>query len=173
MLRQYVPVRHRNAPQHQPGEVVLITFGNYLEKGAACSPKVRPAILLQVSDCQHLMAGLTTQATCKTTGAARPELHDALAIGLDGRRASYLWSPRPSYVCRMDVCQHLGWIDRRTVEFLVHHLRLDQFTLASLWQTTARRPSSTTGGTSCHDKFQNDITPSHDIDVDLRPRQPR
>jgi hypothetical protein len=167
MLRQYVPVRHRQAPEHQPGEVVLAALGNYLEEGADCSRKVRPLIILRATSGQHVTASLTTQATYKTTATERPELPDPVAIGLDGRR--------PSRICRLDVRQHLGWITTETVDFLAVHLHLDQTTLASLWALAQTRARSRGGSTSCDRSLDGLHHPSQSdgIGQSLRPRQPR
>jgi hypothetical protein len=124
MLKQYVPRRDDSAPLHRPGEVVIVGLGNYLEAGRRCSRKDRPAIILGVCDGQHFIAGLTTRPHCLTTGAPRHELPDPGIIGLNPARPSYLWSSRPSRICRLDVRRHVGWIDLETVEFLSRRMHL-------------------------------------------------
>lgn len=138
MLKQYVPHHHDDAPLHEPGEVVIVTLGNYLEAGEGCRSKTRPGIILATSDCQHWIAGLTTKAVAVTSGMPRPEVPHPGEIGLDSGRRSFLWSPRPARVCRLDVRQHLGWIDFDTAELLSQWMRLPPRTFTALLRAAAR-----------------------------------
>jgi hypothetical protein len=138
MLRQHIRSHDYPYPEHQPGEVVLATFGNHLEQNHGCDRKIRPVILLRTSDAQHMFAGLTTRPCYRTTGEARPVLPKPPCMGLDDK-VSFLWSPRPAFVCRLDVRKHLGWIDRTIAMFLADHMNLDLFTLALLWHAARSR----------------------------------
>lgn len=132
MLKQYVPRSDRDLAHHEPGEVVLAAFGNYLESGLADERKVRPAILLRTSECQHAFAGLTTKPIYKTTGEPRPIVPRSRISGLnDGQ--SHLWSSRIAFVSRIDVRRHLGWVDHELVDFLGRNMSLDGYTLGLLW----------------------------------------
>ena len=133
MLKQHVCRSDRPFAFHEPGEVVLINFGNYLEAGADCQRKARPAILLRPSECQHAFAGLTTKPHYLTSGDARPALPASESLGLDAA-TSYLWSSRVSFISRLDVQKHLGWVDHAVVEFLSRHMHLDPITVATLYR---------------------------------------
>lgn len=137
MLKQYVCGATASSVRHLPGEVALANFGNYLEAGVQCRRKVRPVILLRASDCQHTFAGLTTQPNYQTTTEPRPMLPRCSSAGLT-RFPSYLWSPRPAFISRLDLQKHLGWIDHQVVEFLAKHMNLDGFTIAMLYETASR-----------------------------------
>ena len=80
MLKQHPTRLDYPYPLHEPGEVVLATFGNFLEAGEECTPKARPVILLRAGDCQHTFAGLTTKSHYLTTGDARPEVRRHLLV---------------------------------------------------------------------------------------------
>ena len=146
MLKQYARRHDYPDPHHEPGEVVLATFGNFLESAGDCTPKPRPVILLRTSDCQHAFAGLTTKPQYLTSGEPRPLLPQSDALGLDGK-PSFLWSSRAAFITRIDVRRHLGWIDHPVVEFLAEHMLLDTSTFSMLWRaasmhalTTPRHP---------------------------------
>jgi hypothetical protein len=132
VLKQHVPRSDRPVAFHEPGEVVLAAFGNYLESGLADDRKVRPVILLRTSECQHAFAGLTTKANYLTTGEPRPIVPKSATSGLN-RRQSHLWSSRVAFVSRMDVRRHLGWVDHELVDFLGRNMNLDGYTLGLLW----------------------------------------
>jgi hypothetical protein len=138
MLRQHVFKADKVSVFHLPGEVVLAKFGNYLEAGVECRPKVRPVILLRASDCQHMFAGLTTKPRYKTTMEPRPMLPRCTSAGLS-KFPSYLWSPRPAFISRLDIHKHLGWVDHQLVEFLAKYVTIDGFTLAMLYQAASDR----------------------------------
>jgi hypothetical protein len=166
MLKQHVFHHHPLAPLHQLGEVVLASCGNYLEAGNACQPKVRPVILVSVGNCQHRIAGLTTQSHYKITGSARPELTASAAMGLNGRQ-SYLWSLRASFISRRDLRRHLGWIDCDTVMLLAKHMNLNPLTLSSLWQAVRARTQKE--GSLCLD----DLLPDAPVAPIVRRPRPR
>jgi hypothetical protein len=136
MLKQHVIRPDATMAHHQAGEVVLVTLGNYLEAGERCRPKMRPAIIVAVGECQHTIIGLTTQATCRTTGHPRTKVPNPETIGLRGK-PSYLWSGRPSRICRLDVRKHLGWITCDVIEFLGAQVSLDATAFAELWRAAA------------------------------------
>ena len=136
-MLQWTRRERASRPRHEAGEVVLADLGNYLEAaedGRSCQPKMRPVILLRIGDCQHLVAGLTTQSRHLTTGAARPLVPASDSMGL--LVTSFLWSDRPSRISRINVRRHVGWVDRAVVEFLADHFPtvVAGGTFTSLWQ---------------------------------------
>jgi len=133
MLRQQIRCADYPYPFHEPGEVVLAAFGNFLEERERCERKIRPVILLRSTAGQHMFAGLTTRSHYTTTGQPRPVLPKPACLGLDGR-LSHLWSRRPAFVSRLDVRRHLGWIDRTVVLFLADHMNIDRYTVSVLWK---------------------------------------
>lgn len=120
---------HPSRPRHATGEVVWANVGNYLED-RNCDGKARPVVILHASEFQHWVAALTTQPTFKTTGAARVAVPVHATCRLCG--GSYLWSPRPSRLCRLDVRWHIGWIGRDAVEVIADYMRLPWHVLAEL-----------------------------------------
>lgn len=135
MLLQRVHNPRPSAPVHLPGEVAWVTLGNYLESGPRCRSKMRPAIILQPCGGQHVIAGLTTRATT-IDGRPRPRILTPENLGLDAR-PSFLWSSRPSYLSRLDVRYHAGWIDFDTAELIVRHMNLAAFIYADLLRAAA------------------------------------
>jgi len=168
MLKQYVPYRHPAAPRRQLGEVLLVNLGNYLEAGVSCRPKERPAIIVALGDCSHRIVGLTTKSHSRTSGEPRPEILTSDGMGLIGGR-SYLWSPRPSFICRRDLRRHLGRIDRDTVMFLADHVNIDRLTLTALWQAVHARTISQQEAATCQDDRRPNEAPLASI-VRRRPR---
>jgi len=138
MLKQYVHRPRSQSPFREVGEIIWGRFGNYLEAGAACRPKGRPGIILAPHNCQHFVVGLTTKAVCKISGEPRVEIPSPQELGLDDQR-SFLWSPRPSRLCRLDVREHKGWITAEVVELLHDHAYVDQAVLSRLWSVACRR----------------------------------
>ena len=116
-------------PRHAAGEIVWAAVGNFAED-PMCSRKPRPAVILRAGECQHWIAGLTTKATFKTSGEGRVlvPVHDMCR--LCGR--SYLWSPRPSRVCRLDVLSHIGWIGLEALCVIREHMELPWHVAAEL-----------------------------------------
>jgi len=128
-------------PRHAAGEIVWASVGNFLED-RHCTRKARPVVILRVGECQHSVAALTTQATFKTTGDARVPLPVHHTCRLCGE--SYLWSPRPSRLCRLDVRSHIGWIGHDAISVIAEHMRLPWFVLAEL-RAVADAQSNTVG----------------------------
>ena len=126
----------RNAPRHEPGEIVWADFGNYLES-PGCSRKARPMILLKTTDCQHYAAGITTKAVHATSGTTRPPMPTPCG---PGGVQQFLWSSKAARVCRIDVREHIGWVDRATVLFLRETMpdAIDAETFAALWRAACR-----------------------------------
>lgn len=122
-------------PQHAAGEVVWATVGNYLED-RNCDRKPRPAVILRAGGCQHWIAGLTTQATFKTTGESRVMVPVHRTCRLRG--LSYLWALNPSRLCRLDVRSHIGWIDPEVASVLIEHMRLPDETVGDLLEVAER-----------------------------------
>lgn len=140
-MNTHVVQPHPSRPRHATGEVVWARVGNYLEN-VNCDCKPRPAVILRASDCQHWAAALTTQPTFKTTGEARVlvPVHRTCRLCCD----SYLWSPRPSRLCRLDVLWHIGWIGRDAVEVIADYMRIPWHVLAEL-RATAGAMTNTDG----------------------------
>jgi hypothetical protein len=120
-MHMYVAVPRATRPRHAPGELVWAKVGNYVEN-ADCRPKARPAVILRATECQHWIAGLTTQPVFKTTGEGRVLLpmHDDCYL----RGTSYLWSRKPSRLCRLDVLSHIGWISLEALDVIRSHMQL-------------------------------------------------
>lgn len=146
MLKQHVPHYGIDFPFHATGEVAIVKFANYLENGMQCRQKERPAIILASGSPQHFICGLTSKPVCKMTGAARVELPEARALGLDNGKRSFIWSPHVARLCRIDVLQHVGWVDLDTVEFLRRSMHLPRWIYCGLLRAaadahrTTRRP---------------------------------
>ena len=100
------------------GEIVWATVGNYLEDRHT-KPKMRPVVILTVGAGQHVVAGLTTQPRHLTTGVARVPLPASSCVcGV----SAYLWSRRPSRLCRLDVRVHAGWADDALIDCIAEHM---------------------------------------------------
>lgn len=123
-------------PRHEPGEIVWADYGNFLES-PGCTTKMRPMILLKTTDCQHYAAGITTKATHATSGA--PRLPLPTPCGTAGV-SQYLWSSKAARVSRLNVRDHIGWVDRATVLFLREAMpdAIDASTFAALWRAASR-----------------------------------
>ena len=132
-MRIHTVVPDAGRPRHAPGEIVWAAVGNFLED-RHCSRKCRPVVILRVGDCQHWIAGLTTQASFKMTNEVRvlvPVHRDCRLCG-----QSYLWANYASRLCRLDVRSHIGWVNREVVDVLAKHMRLPVDTLAELRAAT-------------------------------------
>lgn len=128
-------------PRHGVGEVVWATFGNYIENLGA-DGKMRPVVILRAGDCQHWVAGVTTQPRYKGDGQARVAvpLHRTCSLC----RQSFLWSPKPTYLCRLDVRSHIGWIGHDVIDVIANYMRLPWHVLAEL-RAGANAQSNTCG----------------------------
>lgn len=132
--------RHMHRPSetrvlHEPGEIILAAIGNFLEDPTS-DRKPRPAIVLRNGECQHLVAGLTTQPIYKTSGGKRSEVPNPPACGLG--KPGYLWSHRPTMLSRIDALKHLGWIDHETVKVIASTMKLTPAMFQDLWQAAER-----------------------------------
>lgn len=107
--------------EHRVGEVVLGRIGNYLENRNA-DGKPRPMVVLAEGECQHQVAGLTTQAFAKMSGTQRPAIPCPEACGLTG--PGYLFSWKPARVSRIDIRRHLGWVDHAMVELIARNMHV-------------------------------------------------
>lgn len=135
MMRIHTVLPDAGRPHHATGEVVWASVGNYLED-RGCTRKPRPVVILRPGECQHWIAGLTTQARFKMTGEARVLVPVHRTCRLCG--SSYLWAHHPSRLCRLDVRSHIGWVNREVVDVLAKHMHLPADTLAEL-RAVARR----------------------------------
>ena len=115
--------------EHRVGEVVIGRIGNYLEDRNA-DGKPRPMIVLAEGDCQHQVAGLTTQAIAKMSGAQRPAVPCPQACGLKG--PGYLFSWKPARVSRIDVRRHLGWVDHALVDMIERNMHVPAAVITNL-----------------------------------------
>jgi hypothetical protein len=136
MLTQHVVRLDRPArPLHLPGEVVWVSLGNYRENPVAVG-KMRPVVILHATDCQHRIAGLTTQPQHATTGEARVAVPTGALCGLDGR-PTYLWARRPTWVCRLDVRTHAGWADEPLIDTIAGHMDVPWHVIERIRETVA------------------------------------
>jgi hypothetical protein len=140
-MNTHVVKPHPARPHHATGEIVWATVGNYAED-RNCNAKGRPVVILRASDGQHWIAGLTTQPRFKTTGDARVLVPVHRTCRLCGH--SYLWSPRPSRLCRLDVRSHIGWIGHEALDVIERHMHLSRDVLAEL-RAVADAQSNTDG----------------------------
>lgn len=114
-MKTYVQRHDRVRVHHAVGEVVWATVGNFLED-RDCNRKLRPVVILQPWPCQHHIVGLTRQARCKGNGELRSVMPTRGICGLCG--TSFLWSPRPSRISRLDVRSHIGWVNHAMVDVI-------------------------------------------------------
>lgn len=136
MMTQHVVQADRpSRPRHLPGEVVWVTLGNYRENPDA-DGKMRPVVILDATNGQHVVAGLTTQAHYATTGEARVELPTAPICGLNGK-PSFLWATRPARVSRLDVRTHAGWADDSLIDAIASHMEVPQDVIERMRETVA------------------------------------
>lgn len=138
-MNTHVVMPHPSRPRHAAGEIVWASVGNYIENPNA-NAKHRPVVILRAGECQHWVAALTTQPTYKTTGEPRVLLPVSGTCSLCGE--SYLWSPRASRLCRLDVRSHIGWIGHDTLDVIERHMLLPWHVLAQL-RAAADKQSNT------------------------------
>lgn len=128
-MRIHTVTERASRPRHAAGEIVWASVGNYIENPNA-TLKYRPVVILRAGQCQHWIAGLTTQPVFKTTGDPRVLLPVSDDCALCGQ--SYLWSPRATRVCRLDVRTHIGWITHDGIDVIERHMLVPRHTLAEL-----------------------------------------
>lgn len=128
-MRTHIVLPSTSRPRHAVGEIALATVGNYIEDRNA-NAKPRPVVILRVGECQHSVAALTTQATFKTTGEPRVPLPISRECRLWGE--SFLWSAKPSRVCRLDLRWHIGWIGHDEIDVIDRYMGLPWHVLAAL-----------------------------------------
>jgi hypothetical protein len=128
-MKIHTVTERASRPRHAAGEIVWASVGNYLENPNA-TLKYRPVVILRAGQCQHWIAGLTTQPVFKTTGDPRVLLPVSDDCALCGQ--SYLWSPRATRVSRIDVRSHIGWISHDGIDVIERHMLLPRHTLAEL-----------------------------------------
>lgn len=135
MITHVVKADRPYRPLHLPGEIVWVRLGNYLEeRNPTC--KVRPVVILEPGDGQHLVAGLTTQPVYATTGLPRIVAPKTPTCGLCGK-PSYLWARRPARICRLDVRTHAGWADEALIDTIAAHMDVPWLTIESMRETAA------------------------------------
>ena len=117
--------------QHKVGEVILGELGNFVEDPST-DRKMRPLVVLNEGLCQHEVAGLTTQEFFKTTGKRRTAVPNPSACGLN--QPGFLWSHKPAKISRIDVRQHLGWVDHAMVDTIERTMRVTPMMLLKLRQ---------------------------------------
>jgi hypothetical protein len=141
-MMTHVVKPHPSRPVHAVGEVVWARVGNYVED-RGCDAKARPAVILWTGEGQHWIAGLTRQPVFKTTGVARVLVPVHRTCRLCGH--SYLWSPRPSRLCRLDVRWHIGWIGHDALDVIERHMHLSRDVLAELRAVADAQPEQGEG----------------------------
>lgn len=135
MTQRVVRADRPGRPRHLPGEIVWATLGNYRENPDAHG-KMRPVVILDAADGQHVIAGLTTQAHYATTGEARVAVPTTAACGLDGK-PSFLWAMRPTRVSRLDVRTHAGWADESLIDAIATHMKVPHDVIERMRETVA------------------------------------
>jgi hypothetical protein len=128
-MKIHTVTERASRPRHAAGEIVWASVGNYIENPNA-TLKYRPVVILRAGQCQHWIAGLTTQPTFRTTGDPRVLLPVSDDCALCGQ--SYLWSPRATRVCRLDVRTHIGWITHEGIDVIERNMVVPRHTLAEL-----------------------------------------
>jgi hypothetical protein len=121
--------------EHAVGEVVVGALRNFYND-SSLDKKARPVIILSPGGCQHTVAPLTTQAIYKSTGVRRKKIPNPAACGLSGD--GYLWSAVPRPLDRIDLRQHIGWVDHAMVMLLAETMSLSPRTVTQLWQVANR-----------------------------------
>jgi hypothetical protein len=121
---------------HEPGEIVWARIFNSLENRHS-EGKVRPVVILEPGDCQHLVVGLTTKPFYKTTGASRVAIPNPMACGL--RSGGFIWGPRPSRCSRIDLAGHVGWADHALAAAIANMVDAKWHTIDRMLDAVARR----------------------------------
>jgi hypothetical protein len=120
-------------PRHLPGEIVWATVGNYLEDREA-EQKMRPVVILEVRDGQHVVAGLTSKPHYATSGYPRvPVPASSCPRGGPG----YLWARSPSRLCRIDIRVHAGWADEALIDCIAAHMDVPPDVIEQMRATVA------------------------------------
>lgn len=115
----------------QVGEVVTASVMNPHENRASRG-KPRPVIIVREVGGQFDVMGLTTNATY-STGIERTPVPDPGALGLGP--PSFFWGNKLTRVSRMDIGDHIGWIDAASIEAIrALGIRLPQ----DAWDALAR-----------------------------------
>lgn len=128
-MRTHVVLPSTSRPRHAVGELAWAAVGNFLEDRNA-NAKPRPVVILRAGECQHSVAALTTQAAFKTTGKPRVPLPISRECRLCGE--SFLWSAKPSRVCRLDLRWHIGWIGHDAIDVIDRYMGLPWHVLTAL-----------------------------------------
>ncbi len=142
-LKKGMRMRHeRKKIEHAVGEVVIGALGNFCENWNAVK-KARPAVVLASGNCQHTVAGLTTQEFFKTTGNRRKKIPNPIACGLRGD--GYLFSHRPAKLSRIDLHKHVGWVDHAMVRLLAETMHLPPKVVSQLWHVANQHHGGASG----------------------------
>lgn len=120
MLNRIDFVAPRPFACHRPGEIVTARIGHPLENPASAKlGKARPAVLLRRDGSRWLVMGLTTRSNF-ADGRPRLAVPNSIACGL-GVRESFLWG-RPTWVCALDIGDHIGKADDSLLALISHAL---------------------------------------------------
>lgn len=122
--------------EHAVGELVLGTFGNFLENPNA-DRKPRPLVVLDPGNCQHLVAGLTSQEFYRSSGGRRRAIPNPARCGLHGK--GFLWGQRPGRISRLDIRKHIGWVDEDLVDVIATTMHVSTDVIARLRQAARER----------------------------------
>ena len=126
-VRQYYDAGSSRRPAElAPGELVWANIINGLENRTATG-KARPVILIEPKGAAWKTMGLTTNPRYRD-GSPRVAISDPGAVGL--KAPGWLWGDRLCWSSRIDVQDHIGWIDEA--------LAFDVIELADLGGTTAQ-----------------------------------
>lgn len=96
----------------QIGEVVTASVMNPHENRGSRG-KARPVILIREVGGQFDVMGLTTSGAY-ATGVERTPVPDPAALGLEA--PCFFWGDRLTRVSRIDIRDHIGWIDAASIE---------------------------------------------------------
>lgn len=118
------PGAWRAIHHYVPGEVVIAVVRNP-HQCAKPTDKARPVVLVASTEpaaSGWLVAGLTTKARYKTSGAARPRVFATPVNGLNG--ISFLWGESLTWIPAEDLRRPIGMVDVAMAETIIANCKL-------------------------------------------------
>ena len=132
-------VRHVGiAPALQPGELVTARVRNGIENRTAVG-KARPVILVASKGSAWRVMGLTTRPRYRD-GSPRVAVPNPAVVGLRGQ--GWLWGERLTWLSRLDILDHIGWVDRALAREVAALAQLDQAAVQRLLGTASEPGAS-------------------------------